>query len=216
MKFKFKFPAQKGVIGKIVGFFKAIWRVLRRGRVLALLLLTAGIGTAVVLDFLGFVDIGRMAMDGLSRVPYVSSVVETYQMGLKEKKVFLARETKLTEQYQSTELSRQALMAEEKGLQAKKDELAAKEAELKQREKALQQQAEEVKQLVDDAARLQLMARYYGKMQPEEAAKIMAELTATEIAQILERLTDRQAAAILPYLEPPKAAEVLRAIGKQY
>ncbi|MCL4515983.1 MAG: hypothetical protein M1379_10435 [Firmicutes bacterium] len=211
-----KAPGKKGFVAKIKGFFRAIWHFVRRGRVLVLLLLAAAIGTAVVLDLLGFIDIGRSAMDRLSRIPYISSVVETYQMGLKEKKVFLARETRLTELNQTTELSRQALIAEEKSLQTQKDELAAREAALKQQEKALQKQAEELKKLADDASRLQQMARYYGKMQPEEAAKIMTELTASEIAEVVVRLTDRQVAAILPYLEPTKAAEVLRAIGKQY
>ncbi len=211
-----KAPGKKGIAGRIKGFFRAIWQFVRRGRVLVLLLLAAAIGTAVALDLLGFIDIGRAAMDGFSRIPYVTSVVETYQMGLKEKRVFLARETRLTELNRTTELSRQALIAEEKSLQTKKDELDAREAALKQQEESLQKQAEELKKLADDASRLQQMARYYGKMQPEEAAKIMTELTASEIAEVMKRLTDRQAAAILPYLEPTKAAEVLRAIGKQY
>jgi flagellar motility protein MotE (MotC chaperone) len=118
-------------------------------------------------------------------------------------------------------------------IQAQRDQLAAREEAIRQREMELKKLADEVDRKLTDLSkvraelqglfqevnaeeqqRLRKLSAMYGKMEPEQAAKILDGLDKQLAVEILSGIKDKSAGRILASMDQKRAAQLTRGISK--
>lgn len=118
------------------------------------------------------------------------------------------------------------------GIEAKLEEIKRKEAELAQKEMLIAKKEKELEAWEEDflqrknafeakvaeyenkEKRLQKLATYYGKMKPEDAAKILQQMDDLMVIDILRRMDDATVAMTLMKMDPKKASDLSRKMHK--
>lgn len=149
----------------------------------------------------------------LATTPALAPHVEMYRLGreawgdLANERARLTQwETRLSvEEARLAELER-TLRRTQNELDLERQRLAAWEAELSARQAA-------VERLEDEQLALQRVREMYEAMRPQEAARILSDLTDEEVALLLADMDPRTAASILAALPTEKATVVSRRLG---
>lgn len=112
------------------------------------------------------------------------------------------------------------LEEEKKKMAEQQDHVAMVEQELEKTRNELTEERKKLEKLVGqsdelDKKRIKQLAKVYGAMRPEEAARILETLDDDLLINILSAMgDDRQKAKILTVLSPDKASRVSKKIGK--
>lgn len=177
------------------------------------LFITSVVVLFVVLQVIGLWDWLNPLTRHLASTPVLAPHVEMYRLGREDWRVLQDEQARLASW--ETELKAQAdrLAEQESALKRAQDELeqawarvAAWEAELASRQAA-------VERLEDEQRSLERVRELYEAMRPQEAARIMADMSDDEVARLLEDMDPRTASAILTALPVDKAVIVSRTLG---
>ncbi|MFH1144396.1 MAG: hypothetical protein V1774_07640 [Candidatus Eisenbacteria bacterium] len=101
-----------------------------------------------------------------------------------------------------------SLRALREQMQLEQEQMEQTEADLRSTISAWESQRQEADTQAD--GRLRDLAKIYGNMKPEAAARVMARLDDHTFERVFARIEKRQAAKILSLLDPERAAQLAR------
>lgn len=145
--------------------------------------------------------------------PAVAPHVEMYRLGREEWQELQGEQARLAEWETVLRLEAERLAQEERALRAAQNELNVERSRLQQWETELAARQSAVERLEDEYEALERLREVYESMRPQEAARILADMTVDEVALLLEDMDPRTTAAILAAFPVDKATEVSRLLG---
>ncbi len=177
------------------------------------LLIVSLVTLAVVVQIIGLWDWAGPLWEQVRVLPAIAPHVERYELGQEESARLAAREQQLAGWQAELEDEARALAEERRRLEDEELQLERRRQELARWEEQLAARESAVRLLEDEAAAMDHLRSLYAAMRPQEAARILVDLTDEEIAVILADMSPRQAGQILAALPASRAAEVSRRLG---
>lgn len=145
--------------------------------------------------------------------PVVAPHVEMYRLGREDWRVLQDEQERLAAWETELQLEAERLAQEERALHAAQNELSVERGRLEQWEAELTDRQAAVERLEDEHEALERLREVYEAMRPQEAARILADMTDDEVALLLADMDPRTTAAILAAFPVEKATEVSRLLG---
>ncbi|MFO7311359.1 MAG: hypothetical protein C0P61_004795 [Bacillota bacterium] len=182
--------------------------------VLAVTLLLVSLVTAmVVVQIIGLWDWAGPLWARIAALPAVAPHVERYQLGEEKAALLAAREQELADRAAWLDAEMAALEEQRRQLEAQREELERQRRELVRLQEQLAVREAALRELEDAAVARERLRAVYEAMRPQEAARILLDLTDEEISLLLVGMSPRQAGQILAALPPDRAAQVSRRLG---
>lgn len=149
----------------------------------------------------------------LAATPALAPHVEMYRIGRQEWGALQDEQARLAAWEAQLSLEAERLAEQERALREAQSQLELERRRLADWEAELEDRLALVERLEDEQRALQQLREMYEAMRPQEAARILADMSDTEIAALLADMDPRTAAAILAALPVEKAAVVSRQLG---
>lgn len=156
----------------------------------------------VVLSFLG-VDVAGWTEDKLTKTPIVSSFVKT-----EDEKSLIAKVDKANDTIKTQNNVIEELESEIEQLEAQIDNMEIDMAKLENESKIEDLEVTDIEEDVD----IKKLASSFRKMDKEQAAKIVANLSVTTAVQLLSNVSGDVRGEILEEMEPQTAANLMESM----
>lgn len=165
-------------------------------------LFVASVLAVIVLMFLG-VDVAGWTEDKLTKTPIVSSFVKT-----EDEKALIVKVDKANDTIKTQNSLIEELEAEIEQLEAQLDNLEIDMAKLENETRAEDLEAPELEEDVD----VKKLAASFRKMDKEQAAKIVSNLSVTTAVLLLSNVSGDVRGEILEEMEPQTAANLMESM----
>lgn len=149
----------------------------------------------------------------LTAWPVAAQHVEMYRLGRRDWRVFQDEEQRLASWEAELTAEAERLALEQKTLRTAQNELDLEHQRLAAWESELDARQAVVERLEQEHEALERLREVYEAMRPQEAARILADMTDEEVASLLLDMDPRTAASILAAFPVDKAAIVSRLLG---
>lgn len=183
-----------------------------KATVVLLCILIAFVTGLTFLDYVGLIDVRGFAISLLMRLPGAGEAVRIYYLGeqvatrVKDESDMLADKRELL-----TEMEEE-LHRLDRELRAKEQELDRWERELAEREERLRAETEAAETESSTAGESAYMARILVRMNPREAAALLAGLDNPVMLEILRHMSERELAEVISRMDSETALRVTRAL----
>lgn len=145
--------------------------------------------------------------------PVLAPHAEIYRLGRTDWRVLQNEQERLATWEAALRHDADQLEQEQRALRTALNELELERARLAQWEEELVARQAAVERLEEEQQALERLRDMYESMRPQEAARILADMTDDEVAVLLADMDPRRAAAILAAFPADKAAVVSRLLG---
>lgn len=145
--------------------------------------------------------------------PMMAPHVEMYRLGREDWRVLQSEQARLETWEIELRVEADRLAEEQRALRRAQNELDLERARLAAWEDELHARQALVERLEDEQQALERLREVYEAMRPQEAARILADLSDEEVSRILMDMDPRTAAAILAAFAADRAASVSRLLG---
>ncbi len=167
----------------------------------------------VVLQVTGLWDWLNPLTCHLASTSVLAPHVEMYRLGREDWRVLQDEKARLATWEAELQARAERLAEQEDALKRAQDELEQERARAAAWEAELMTRQAAVERLEDEQRALERVRELYEEMRPQEAARILADMSDDEVARLLDDMDPRTASAILSALPIDKAVVVSRLLG---
>lgn len=171
------------------------------------------IAAALTLGILIAFNIGGMGIkvnNCLASLPVTRNFFKPIEAGKTPEQL---EQERLEREKRQLQEERKQLEELSKNLEAWELQLKAKESELLEQQKAIQEMQKKLESRLES---IQELAKYYERMEPEDAVKIIDNMADTQLViTVLKNMKQERASQILSLMEPGKAARIMEMMAPQ-